>query len=529
MMKRLISTILLFALIFAFPVHAQEPVDHNVIARIKQEGFQHSQIMETIFYLTDVHGPRLRGSPNYKAAAEWAVKTMTAWGLSNAQLEPGGYPGRGWTVNKFNVELTAPQYQHLIAYPLAWSPATQGTVAGQPVIVELNSPADFAKYRGKLRGAIVLLGKPSEKPSAHFEAAAKRFTDEELKRGEQALHPAEKILTGYEGPNYAQSERSRREGLARRATFSKFFVDEGVAALLRPSPLDSTNLLATDAGGFDMNAPNYKLPVPELAVPSFVVAREHYGRIYRLLEHNLPVKLEINLQVTIHNAGPGYNVVAELPGVDPKLKDELVMLGGHFDSWHAGTGATDNAAGSAIMMEALRILKAIGVKPRRTIRLALWDGEEGGHLGSITYVKNHFGDPATMQLKPAHAKLAGYFNLDNGTGKIRGVYLQGNEAVRPIFESWLQPFHYLGATTLVIQSVGGTDHLDFDHVGLPGFQFIQDPIDYETRTHHTNLDVYESILPDDLKQAAVIAASFVYHTAMRDEKLPRKPLPKAQP
>jgi Zn-dependent M28 family amino/carboxypeptidase len=218
-----------------------------------------------------------------------------------------------------------------------------------------------------------------------------------------------------------------------------------------------------------------------------------------------------------------------LPGVDPKLKDELVMLGGHFDSWHAGTGATDNAAGSAVMMEALRILKTIGVRPRRTIRLALWDGEEGGHLGSSTYIKNHFGDPATMRLKPDHEKLAGYFNLDNGTGKIRGVYLQGNEAVRPIFESWLPPFHYLGATTLAIQSVGGTDHLDFDHAGLPGFQFIQDPIDYETRTHHTNLDVYESILPDDLKQAAVIVASFVYHTAMRDEKLPRKPLPKAQP
>jgi carboxypeptidase Q len=525
-MKRIIMPILLFALIFVFPTSAQEPVDQSIIARIKQEGFQHSQVMETIFYLADVHGPRLRGSPNYKAAAEWAVKTLNQWGLSNAQLEPGGFTGRGWTLNKFNVEMIEPQYQHVIAYPLAWSPATKGLVSGKPVIVELNSPRDFPRYSGKLRGAIVLMGKPSDKPAAHFEADAKRFTEDELKRGAQALDPAEKLLAGYDGPNYAQSEKSRREGLERRAVLSKFFVDEGVAALLRPSPLDSANLAATDAGGFDLSSPNYKLPVPELAVPSFVVAREHYGRIYRLLEHKLPVKLEVNLQVTIHDVGPGYNVVAELPGVDPRLKDELVMLGGHFDSWHAGTGATDNAAGSAVMMEALRILKTIGVKPRRTIRLALWDGEEGGHLGSITYVKNHFGDPATMQLKPDHAKLAGYFNLDNGTGKIRGVYLQGNEAVRPIFESWLQPFHYLGATTLVIQSVGGTDHLDFDHVGLPGFQFIQDPIDYETRTHHTNLDVYESILPDDLKQAAVIVAGFVYHTAMRDEKLPRKPLPK---
>ena len=527
-MKQIISTILLFALIFVFPAQAQEPIDQSVIARIKQEGFQNSEIMETLFYLTDVHGPRLRGTPNYKKAADWAVKTLSDWGLS-AKLESGGFTGRGWTINRFNVEMIEPQYQHIIAFPLAWSPPTKGIVIGQPMIVEINSIDDYQKYRGKLRGAIVLLGKPSAKPAAGFEANARRYSDEELKRGEQALSPTEKILESYDGPNYAQSEKSRRDGISGRATLSKFCVDEGVAALLRPSPFDSANLLATDAGGFALNSPNFKLPVPELTVPSFVVAREHYGRIYRLLEHNLTVKLELNLQVTINDAGPGYNIIAELPGVDPKLKDELVMLGAHFDSWHAGTGATDNAAGSVVMMEALRILKTIGVKPRRTIRLALWDGEEGGHLGSSTYIKNHFGDPATMRLKPEHEKLSGYFNLDNGTGKIRGVYLQGNEAVRPIFESWLKPFHYLGAATLAIQSVGGTDHLDFDHVGLPGFQFIQDPIDYETRTHHTNLDVYESILPDDLKQAAVIVASFVYHTAMRDEKLPRKPLPKAQP
>jgi carboxypeptidase Q len=529
-MKRVIWFVLLITVSSVFSAQAQEPVDQTVIARIKTEAFQHSQVMEMMFYLTDVHGPRLRGSRNYKAAAEWAVKTLSAWGLSKAQLEPGGFTGRGWTLNKFNVEMTEPQYQHLIAYPLAWSPATKGTISGNPVMIEINSPDDFQKYRGKLRGNIVMLGKPGSKPTAHFEADARRFTEDELRRGAQVVHPTDKSpdnLTSYEAPNYAQADKSRREGLSRRATLSKFLVDEGVAALLRPSPLDSTNLLATDAGGFDLNSSNYKLPIPELAVPSFVVAREHYGRIYRLTERGLPVKLEINLQVTIHEAGPGYNIVAELPGVDPKLKDELVMLGGHFDSWHAGTGATDNAAGSVVMMEAMRILKNVGVKPRRTIRIALWDGEEGGHLGSSTYVKNHFGDPATMKLKPDHDKLAGYFNLDYGTGKIRGVYLQGNEAVRPIFESWLRPLHYLGATTLAIQSVGGTDHLDFDHAGLPGFQFIQDPIDYETRTHHTNLDVYESIQPDDLKQAAVIVASFVYHTAMRDEKLPRKPLPKA--
>ncbi len=528
-MRRVISITLFFALTLAIPARAQEHVDQSVIARIKNEGFQHSQLMETIFYLTDVLGPRLRGSPNYKAAAEWAARTLTRWGLSNAQLEPGGYTGRGWTINRFSVEMVEPQYLHVIAYPMAWSPSTTGTIAGKPIIAEINSLDDLAKYRGKLRGAIILVGKPSTKPAAHFTADARRFTEEELRRAEQAIDPTEKILAEYDAPNFAQSEKARREGLARRASLSKFFVDEGVAAWLRPSPLDSAILTVSDAGGFDFNSPNFKLPVPELSVPSFIVAREHYGRIYRLTERGIPVKVEINLQVTIHEAGPGYNVVAELPGVDPRLKDEVVMLGGHFDSWHAGTGATDNAAGSAVMMEAIRILKTIGVKPRRTIRLALWDGEEGGHLGSSTYVKNHFGDPSTMRLKADHSKLAAYFNLDNGTGRIRGVYLQGNEGVRPIFESWLQPFHYLGATALAIQAVGGTDHLDYDHVGLPGFQFIQDPIDYESRTHHTNLDVYESILPDDLKQAAVIVASFVYHSAMRDERLPRKELPKVQP
>lgn len=506
---------------------AQEPVDQSVIAQIKQEGFQNSQLMDSMFWLTDVYGPRLRGSNNYKAAGEWAVKRLSEWGLSNVKLEAGGFTGRGWTVTRFNVEMVTPQYQHITAFPLAWSPGISGTLSGQPVLVEINSAADFDRYKGKLRGAIVMLGKASEKPTAHFQADAQRFSDEELKKGTEALSPEDKILTAYAGPPYNQSEKARRDGIVQRARLAKFFKDEGVAALLRPSPLDSGVLTATDAGGFDIDSPNYKLPAPELTVPSFVIAREHYGRICRLLAHSIPVKLELSLQVEISPAGAGFNVVAELPGTDNRLKDEVVMLGGHFDSWHAGTGATDNAAGSVVMMEAMRILKTIGIKPRRTIRIALWDGEEGGHLGSLAYIRNHFGEPVTMTLKPEHSKLAGYFNLDNGTGKIRGVYLQGNEAVRPIFEAWLKPFNYLGANTLVVQSVGGTDHLDFDYLGLPGFQFIQDPIDYESRTHHTNMDVYESVLPDDLKQAAVIVASFVYHTAMRDEKLPRKALPVA--
>ena len=264
-------------------------------------------------------------------------------------------------------------------------------------------------------------------------------------------------------------------------------------------------------------------------IPSLVVAAEHYNRIVRLLKKDIPVKLAIQIETKFHEEDSlGYNIIAEIPGTDRKLKKELVMLGAHFDSWHAGTGTTDNAAGCAVVMEAVRILKAIGVKPRRTIRIALWGGEEQGLLGSRGYVEKHFAERKTMTLKPAHALLSAYFNLDNGTGKIRGIYLQGNDAVRPIFEAWLRPFHDLGATTVTIRNTGGTDHLSFDAVGLPGFQFIQDPIDYSTRTHHTNMDVYDHALKSDLMQASVIMASFVYHAAMRDEKLPRKPLPKPQ-
>jgi Zn-dependent M28 family amino/carboxypeptidase len=301
----------------------------------------------------------------------------------------------------------------------------------------------------------------------------------------------------------------------------KLLREEGTAVLLEPSRGEHGTLFVGGGGSRSMGS--------DPALPSLVVAIEHYSRIARLLEKGLPVKLEINIQNRFYEDDSlGYNVVAEIPGTDKKLKDEVVMLGGHLDSWHAGTGATDNAAGCAVAMEAVRILKAIGVQPRRTIRIALWSGEEQGLLGSRGYAQKHFGDRGTMRLKPEHEKFSAYFNLDNGTGKIRGVYLQGNDAVRPIFEAWLKPFHDLGANTLTIRNTGGTDHLSFDAVGLPGFQFIQDRIDYDTRTHHTNMDVYDHALDGDLIQASVIMASFVYHTAMRDEKLPRKPLPKPE-
>jgi len=508
-------------------IQGETQIDDAIVARIKAEAFQRSHVMTTLAELTDMFSPRLRGSPAYAAAADWVKQRLTEWRFDRVWFEPGGFPGPGWRTTRFTVEMTSPIYLHAIAQPLAWSPSTNGRLSGTPVLVDVSTPADFPKYRGRLKGAIVLNGRPHATSAASFAPTATRFTDDELARGGAAIDPAQQVLATRSGLDYAATEQERRDGIVARAVIAKFFRDEGAAADLVPSPLPSGVITATDAGGFDVSGPNFKIPNPDLTVPSFVLAREHFNRIGRLVERAQPVQLEVQLDAEILSQVRSVNILAELHGSDPRLRDEVVMLGGHFDSWHTGAGATDNAAGSVVMMEALRILKAVGAKPRRTVRLALWDAEEGGHIGSQTYVRDHFGDPATMTLKPEHATLSGYFNLDNGTGRIRGVFLQGNELVRPIFEEWLKPFASLGATTLAVQRVGGTDHLDFDHLGLPAFQFIQDPIDYETRTHHTNMDTLESIQAADLQQAAAVVAAFVYHAAMRDEKLPRMPRPKS--
>jgi hypothetical protein len=505
-MKQFFSLVLCVVIMFTTLAQAQESVNEAMISRIKMEGFQNSKVMETVSFLTDVHGPRLTGSPNLKAAGEWSRNKLTEWGLSNAHLEPWGTFGPGWSVKRYSVEMTAPQYVNVTAHPKAWTPGTKGTISGKPVVVEIKSKADFEKYRGKLRGAIVMNGKPT-KPNPHFTADATRLTEQELNAQTQVINP------GYP-KSYAEVLEGRKKFRAEADELAKFYVDEGVAVLLEPSERDHGVVrVARQSSHLDVNQ----------NVTALVVAREHYGRIVRLLEKNIPVQLDINVQIQTHAEDTNaYNVVAEIPGTDSRLKDEIVMLGGHLDSWHSGTGATDNAAGCAVMLEAVRILKAIGVCPRRTIRVALWSGEEQGHLGSIGYMKKHFGDPETGKPLPAREKLSAYFNLDNGTGKIRGVYLQGNESVRPIFEAYLKPFNYLGAQTLTAENTTGTDHQSFDAIGLPGFQFIQDPIEYGTRTHHTNMDVYEGVLEDDLKHSSVIVASFVYHTAMRDERLPRK-------
>jgi hypothetical protein len=301
-----------------------------------------------------------------------------------------------------------------------------------------------------------------------------------------------------------------------------FLREEGVAGLLQPGRGRGDHGSVLVGGG---GSRNLKDPVTP---PTVAVVTEHYGRIARMLKKNVPVTLEMDIKNTFYDQDlTMFNIIAEIPGTDKA--DEIVMLGGHFDSWHGGTGAVDNAAGTAAMMEAMRILKTTGLRLRRTVRIGLWGGEEQGLIGSRQYVRQQFGDPATMKLLPGHAKLSGYFNIDNGTGALRGVYLQGNEAIAPVFSAWMEPFRNLGMTTLSIRNTGGTDHLAFDAVGLPGFQFIQDPVEYSTLSHHSNLDVYERIQPADMMKNAVIVASFVYHTANREQLLPRKPLPKPRP
>jgi hypothetical protein len=499
----------MFAALVVLPLAADWPaaekLDLDAIYRIKDEGLQHSKVMEIESYLTDVYGPRLTGSPNIKEAADWAQKTMTSWGLTKVHLETWPF-GRGWQNQRFVASAVTPRAYPLTAFPKAWTPGTHGPVTADAVQVVITNDRDFDLYRGKLRGKFVLSGDMRE-VDAHFDSLGHRYTDAEL--ADLAKQPP----SGGRGRgNFAAQQAFNRKR-------TQFFVDEGVAAVIEPSPRGDGGTIFVQAGGS-------RDPKDPVHPPEVVLAIEQYGRIVRTLEKKIPVTLQMDIANTFYDADQNaFNVLAEIPGTDKA--DEVVMIGAHFDSWHSGTGATDNAAGSAVMMEAMRILKTSGVTLRRTVRIGLWGGEEEGLLGSKAYVKAHFGDPETMQLKPEHATLAGYFNVDNGTGTIRGVYLQGNEAVAPIFSAWMEPFNNLGMTTLTIRNTGGTDHLSYDAVGLPGFQFIQDEVEYNTRTHHSNEDVYERVQAQDMMHNAVIVAAFAYNTANRDEKLPRKPLPKA--
>lgn len=488
-----------------------EPVDLDAIYKIKDEGFNRSKVMETMSYLTDVHGPRLTNSPNMRAAADWTVKSLGEWGMANVKKEPWGPFGRGWANLRTTMHVTSPQRWPVIAYSYAWSPGTNGPVSGEAVRVEIAAAADMEKYKGKLKGKFILLQDMRAVPP-QMNPPGRRYTEEEL--AERAEEPVPTARAAAQRGRFGGQQQLRNQ-------INAFLVQEGVAAVVEPSTWDAGWVRV---GGVSRN-PDDPNPV------RVMIAIEHYGRILRTIEKKIPVTIELDLQNEFYDQDlNSFNITAEIPGTDKA--DEVVMLGAHFDSWHSGTGATDNAAGSSVMLEALRILKASGVKLRRTVRLGLWTGEEQGLLGSRAYAADSFADVDRSDrqnpkwiLKPGHAKLSGYFNIDNGTGKIRGIYLQGNEAIRPVFEAWMKPFNNVGMNTLSLRGTGGTDHLAYDAVGLPGFQFIQDPMEYSTKTHHSNMDTYERIQEADMKQMAVIVASFVYHAANREQLLPRKPMP----
>ncbi len=518
-------------------VWAEEKADLSAIQRIKTEAFENSKVMDHAWYLTDVYGGRVTNSPGYRAAADWAVTRLKEYGLSNVALEKWPF-GRGWSYSHFYAAMTAPQYMPLIGFPLAWSSGTNGPISGEPMIAVIRTDADMAKWKGKLKGRIVMTEAPRDlTPIAS--APLKRYSDQDLGKLGEAPEPGERTPMGTpridnnanaagRPPNLAQAmgqppgQPLDVAGLRRlRARITKFLREEGVTlAINMPRIGDGGTVFGQSAGREDAKDP--------MAVPTVAITAEHYNRIARLLEHKIPVKVEFDIKADSDEKDlDSANVIAEIPG--GKKKDEIVMVGAHLDSWHGGTGATDNAAGCAVAMEAMRILKASGVKLDRTVRMGLWGGEEEGLLGSKAYVKAHFADPEVMKPLPEHAKLSAYYNLDNGTGKIRGIYLQGLDMERPIFETWMAPFKDLGMTTVSIRNTGGTDHLSFAAVGLPGFQFIQDEVEYNARTHHSNMDVYDRLQKSDLMQASAIMASFIYQTANREEMMPRKPLPKPQP
>lgn len=516
--------LLLLVPVLVAPALAQEPVDADAVKILREHGLEKSQVMEHLSWMCDVYGPRLTGSPNIRKAQKWAVKTLKEWGLKNANMEEWGEFGRGWQLDGFSLRVVGENPWPVHGYPKAWTPTQEKTTAE---VVSLAGKTREQIEALDLEGKIVLM-QAIRDVSEPFDGPARRFDSENL------LDMANQASRGDRGRRGTPRNRAAfmRQGQLQNIVFSKnplALMDRGSKGrygtifVSRASVARPAN--ASRRGGPSSSDKGVKV------IPQFTLAVEHYNRLVRLAEKGIPVKMEIEQKAQYFEDDlREYNVVAEIPGSDPQLKDQVVMLGAHFDSWHSGTGATDNGCGSATMMEAVRLLtKVVEAKgaPRRTIRIALWSGEEQGLRGSRAYVKKHFaesagrGQPPSV-IHPAHAKLSGYFNMDNGTGKVRGVYLQGNEAIAPIFRAWLRPFHDLGAATLTLNNTGGTDHLAFDGVGLPGFQFIQDPVAYSTQTHHSNMDNWDHAVEDDLKQASTVIASFVWHTAQREEMLPRK-------
>jgi len=522
---------------------ATENIDLTMYARIREEGFKHSHVMEFGAALADGIGPRLTGSPNMAKANAWTRDTLTKIGLENAHLEDWGEFGMGWQQINTWVRMVSPDPEPLWAQAAPWSPSTNGPVSGEVVNINAQEIGDLDKYKGKLKGKIVLLGKMRPTPDI-TEPLFRRYTDAELKEMETYEARPGRYAAG--SPELAKYLADRAKLTAVRAAALKMMAEEGSLAVLTPSRDGD------DGGGtgiiFDDNGANLVRDAQKkenaVAIPNAVMMIEHYNRLARMLENHVPLTLEVNIETkTTGDHEHGFDTVAEIPGVDPRLKNQVVMVGGHLDSWISGTGATDNGAGSIVAIEAVRILKTLGIKPKRTIRVALWSGEEQGLYGSQGYVKQHFGtfaepkspEPASV---PSYLRQKGpltttkewetldaYYNLDNGTGKVRGVYTQENWAIAPIFKQWIAPLADLGVTTISYRNTGGTDHLSFDAVGLPGFQYIQDPMDYETRVHHSDMDTYDRLHAFDLEQAAVVEAIFLYNTSEREEMMPRKPFP----
>lgn len=515
-MKKL--TITALALCISVSLSAQEKVDMVTVQKIRKEGLENSKVMDIAFQITDVAGPRLSNSPGLKRAQDWAVQQFTSWGLKNVHLESWGQFGKGWQIDKYYAATTLPYYHAIIGAPKAWTPGTNGAIKSEVILIKADTVTDLLPYKGKLAGKIVIFDQITLQPLQNsYKPDAVRYTDSVLAKMAAAT---------------AQPQTQRpRAGAANNMMAQMMKMREVRAAMASFMQQEKVGLVLSYARGnhgtfFTSNGASYALDAKPVS-PELEISAEDYLHMLRLLRAGEKVEVEADIRTSFYDQDPqGYNVIAEIPGTDRKLKDEIVMIGGHYDSWHSATGATDNAAGAAVMMETMRILKAINFKPKRTIRIALWSSEEQGLFGSRGYVAQHFGDPKTMILNKDHKRISAYYNLDNGTGAIRGIYLQGNAAAGPIFQDWLGPFHDLGAKTVTLGNTGGTDHQAFDAVGIPGFQFIQDPMDYNTRTHHSNQDTFDRLAEEDLKRAATIVASFVYHTSERKEPIPRKELPK---
>ena len=524
-MRRAILVLLLAVTAATLVVAQTDKLDYAMLGRIRDEGLNHSQVMDHVSWLSDVYGPRLTGSPGIQQASEWTMKTFREWGLANVHQERWSF-GKGWSLVHFEAHLLEPQIQPLIGFPQEWSSGTKGPVTAEVVRVQIANEADFAKYRGKLAGKIILT-QPARRVRMLEGPIILRMTDKDIAEAETTPVP----------PAAGGGRGGRGDQAAFRQRLADFYVQEGVVAIFdRGSDSDMA------AGGSDLSwqqqHPDGGTIFPSgsgarddragKSVPMIALAVEHYNRMIRVIDKGVTVKVELNVETKFYDETTpnGFNTIAEIPGTD--LASEIVLIGAHFDSHPYSTGATDNATGSGAMMEVMRILKAVGAKPRRTIRVALWGGEEQGLLGSAAYVRDHLADVTTMALKPEHAKLAAYFNSDNGTGKVRGIWLQSNMAARPILEQWMAPLADLGVTTIGPRSVTSTDHLSFDNAGVPAFQFMVDRLEYNSRTHHSNMDTFDRVQRDDMIQQATVIAVFAYNAAMRDEKLPRKALPAPQ-